>query len=469
MITVNGNKSIPMGTIRAVRLYSEKLGLSEMLDPLKEKGTALSKLVEALVAYKMGENFSIDGCGRWLEEPKVRQAFDLPSTSSRTLYRSVALIGEHLPEVTSMLRKKILSMYELEHTDVNLDTSSVHLHGQESELGAHGYSRTHRPDLEQVMFGVVEVRDPVNIPIHLTVEKGNLADQLHFLKMVGDIIGDLRPKSQFVFDAGGDNKDVTDIITEKGHSYLTRKKLNKSDLEWMTRINYEDIEMVDEENGVCCVKHVFGSGRCNYLFYSSPLFNLKMNNIEGKSRRLVRDALDMVHTSKNGKVSISKAVIKRVNPLFKVVVSVQTKLMENEEAMIDYVQRHLINRKEGFFKLESSQELPSKAVYDIYHSKDTIEKLIESLKNHIEIKPIRCWDVDSIKGVLMIGFLAQIMVSMYRYEHPELRDMNTKFLVRSMEKLTATYFFDDKGRLTVIYSNFDSVNRSVLDEILLES
>ncbi len=105
MITVNGNKSIPMGTIRAVRLYSEKLGLAEMLDPLKEKGTDLSKLVEALVAYKMGENLSIDGYGRWLEEPLVRQVFGLPSTSSRTLYRAVGMVGENLAEVTSMLRK----------------------------------------------------------------------------------------------------------------------------------------------------------------------------------------------------------------------------------------------------------------------------------------------------------------------------------------------------------------------------
>ena len=134
-----------------------------------------------------------------------------------------------------------------------------------------------------------------------------------------------------------------------------------------------------------------------------------MNNIETKSRRLVRDAVDMVHMSKNGKVSISKAVVKRVNPLFQVEVSVQTKLMEDETAMLDFVRQHLINRKEGFFKLESSQELPSKAVYDIFYSKDTVEKLIESLKNHIEIKPVRCWDVDSIKGILMIGFLAQIM------------------------------------------------------------
>ena len=79
--------------------------MAEMLDPLKEKGTDLSKLVEALVAYKMGENLSIDGYGRWLEEPLVRQVFGLPSTSSRTLYRAVGMVGENLAEVTSMLRK----------------------------------------------------------------------------------------------------------------------------------------------------------------------------------------------------------------------------------------------------------------------------------------------------------------------------------------------------------------------------
>ena len=205
------------------------------------------------------------------------------------------------------------------------------------------------------MFGVVELRRPINIPIHLTVGKGNLADQVHFLHLVGEVIDDLRDSSTLIFDAGGDNKNVTDLIMSKGHSYVTRKKLNSSDKDWMGRIQYEEIETVTDE--VVCVKHRFGSGRCIYLFYSSQLHNDKLRTIDSMARKKVADAMEFIKTKKDGRICISKAVVKKVNPLFDVEVSVQTKLLGDEHAMLEYVRQRLTKGTEGFFKLESSKEL----------------------------------------------------------------------------------------------------------------
>jgi transposase len=269
-----------------------------------------------------------------------------------------------------------------------------------------------------------------------------------------------------IFDAGGDNKNVTDLITSKGHSYVTRKKLNSSDEEWMDRIQYEEIETVTDE--VVCVKHRFGSGRCIYLFYSSQLHNDKLRTIDSMARKKVADAMDFIKTKKDGRICISKAVVKKVNPLFDVEVSVQTKLLGDEQAMLEYVRQRLTKGTEGFFKLESSKELTVIEAYSIYREKDTVEKLIESLKNHIEIKPLRCWNEDSVKGILLVGFIAQMMVAMIRYEHPELRNLSTKFLIRALEKLTATYFSAGPGRKQAVYSNFDRINRLILSEIILE-
>lgn len=467
LIERNDNKSIAIGTIRAVRLYSERLGLREALSPYKSKGMELHKLIEALVAYKLVENFSIEGCGRWLKNKDVRAAFGLPETSARTLNRAVETIGANLQEILLQLRRRLLGLYDLEHTDVNVDTSSVSVYGLRSPLGGYGYSREHRPDLQQVMFGVVEIRDPINIPIHLTVGKGNLADQVHFLRLVGEVIDDLRASSTLIFDAGGDNKHVTDLIVSKGHSYVTRKKLNRSDDDRLRRMRYDELEVVTD--GVCCAKHRFGSGRCIYLFFSSKLREDKLRTIDSIARKKVHDALEFISLKKDGRISISKAVVKKVNPLFDVEVSVQTKLLGDEQAMLDYVKQRLTKGTEGFFKLESSKELTAAAAYNIYREKDTVEKLIESLKNHVEIKPLRCWDEDSVKGVLLVGFIAQMMISMMRYEHEELRNKSAKFIIRALEKLTATYFLDEKGRKCALYSNFDRLNGLILDEILIES
>ena len=74
-----------------------------------------------------------------------------------------------------------------------------------------------------------------------------------------------------------------------------------------------------------------------------------------------------------------------------------------------------------------------------------------------------------MKGILLVGFIAQMMVAMIRYEHPELRNLSTKFLIRGLEKLAATYFSDCPGRKNAVYSNFDRVNRYILSQIILES
>jgi transposase len=107
-------------------------------------------------------------------------------------------------------------------------------------------------------------------------------------------------------------------------------------------------------------------------------------------------------------------------------------------------------------------------VHDIYRKKDSVEKLIDSLKNHINIKPLRVWSEHSVKGVLLLGFLAQLIVSMMRFENPPIREKSTKFIIRSLENLTATHIFDAIGRSKRIFSNFEPLNTSILREIMIK-
>jgi len=66
-LTANDNKSVPVGTVAAVREYLNKLGLGPVLRTMKRKGVPLFPLITALISYRLTENFSIDGCGRWLD------------------------------------------------------------------------------------------------------------------------------------------------------------------------------------------------------------------------------------------------------------------------------------------------------------------------------------------------------------------------------------------------------------------
>jgi transposase len=110
-----------------------------------------------------------------------------------------------------------------------MDWSSLILWGDKSSIGKYGYSRDHRPDKKQVTFGITELASPINIPIGLTINPGNINDQNHFTDTFNQVKDKLRPDSRITFDKGANSKDNLNLVIAQNMKYLTAKKLNKSD------------------------------------------------------------------------------------------------------------------------------------------------------------------------------------------------------------------------------------------------
>ena len=173
---------------------------------------------------------------------------------------------------------------------------------------------------------------------------------------------------------------------------------------------------------------------------------------------------------KDGTLRISKTVMKRLrNPLISLNVGVQGKLLSSDVDSYKYVRGQLSNHREGFFKLECSRNLTPSEVFSIYRRRDAVEKLMDSLKNHIDLKPMRVWSENPVKGTLLLCFLAQVIVSMVRYEMPELRKRSTRFIIDSLQNLTVTYVYDRKQATRRIYSNFEALNSRILRDIVVVS
>ena len=84
------------------------------------------------------------------------------------------------------------------------------------------------------------------------------------------------------------------------------------------------------------------------------------------------------------------------------------------------------------------------------------------MKNEIDIKPLRVWSNNSIYGALLLGFIAQLIISLIRYERLEAKNISTKFIRHSLMNLTLTVEFKSIGRKRRIYSNFDPLNQAIL-------
>lgn len=459
-IKPNHNITFPIGTVIAVKKYSQKLDFESILKKHKKKGRDIHALVEALISYRLTENQSISKASDWINRPDVLTEFDIEEFEERTLFRVLEIIGENKEEIVSDVQDKLFDTYSFEHTNINLDWTSFVLYGDKCTLGKYGYSRDHRPDKKQITVGLSELASPINIPIGLTIKPGNINDQVHFKTTFKQVSSRLRENSLVVYDKGGNNKDNNELVLISKMKYLTGKKLNLSDDKRIKSFNKHKVELIDEENEVYGIKIVFPS-RKDYFFFSEKL---KQEQLEASIRRaqrkfedakLLQDCLD-----KNKKLP---AKFRINNELVDVTYSYQTKLKElGEKEALEYVKKHSITGREGFFCLTSSEDLTLEEALHTYRKKDSIEKLINSLKNEINIKPLRVWSENSIYGAVLIGFLAQLIMSLIKYEHKELKNTSVKFIKISLMNLTVTIEFLLKKAKRLIYANFDPINELIL-------
>lgn len=174
VVEPNDNISFPIGIILLVKTLYEILNFSEIFGKHKKKGISIDDLLIALISYKLTDNFSIKRSHGWINRLEVLQIFNLISFSERTIYRLLETIGANREEIISDIQDRIFDRYDFDLTDINMDWTSIVLHGNKAELGKYGYSRDHRPDKKQITIGLAKLANPINIPIGMTVEPGNL-------------------------------------------------------------------------------------------------------------------------------------------------------------------------------------------------------------------------------------------------------------------------------------------------------
>jgi len=263
---------------------------------------------------------------------------------------------------------------------------------------------------KQITIGVSELIDPINVPIGITVEPGNVNDQKHFQKTFRQVNKRLKKGSLVIFDKGANSINNISLIRKDALQYLTARKLNKSDDKIIARFDELDTEIIDGEKGIYGYK-IVKPNSINYFYFSETL---QKDQLASKARKILR----MVQEAKEIQESVDKnrKLPKRFrinNVLVDVSYSIQTKLIEiSEEEAVKLLEDEVINGREGFFYIKSSKNLTLKEALETYRKKDSIEKIFNSLKNEIEIKPLRVWSYASIYGAILLGFIAQMFISL---------------------------------------------------------
>jgi hypothetical protein len=174
----------------------EETGLRTLIEKLIAErgfGIPVERAVFATVLHRLMISGSDRACERWLEAYRIDGAGGL---ELHHLYRAMAWLGEELADQSGATRAKRRTKDVIEErlfahrrglfSDLSVvlfDTTSLYFHGAGGEtLGQRGKSKDHRPDLKQVIVGVV--LDEAGRPICSETWPGNATDVKSLLPVV---------------------------------------------------------------------------------------------------------------------------------------------------------------------------------------------------------------------------------------------------------------------------------------------
>lgn len=369
--------------------------------------------------------------------------------SDRSLYREVIRVGRKFQFILER-QQRFTKEENLLSDKQFIDFSSSYFEGTSADLSCLGYSRDHRPDKKQITFGIsVGIN---NIPSALTIQKGNVQDKQHFQFMLKTASAVLDEESLLIFDCGANTAKNKQDIRERKFHYLTLKQKQVSPYKKLIQeyLSGEKEEVEINEQVYQCVKVKDGEA-VNYIFFSEEL---KKNQLAIKKRRFEKEL------GKNKSI-LNKT--KKGKPLaeYQTEEGKVTARGTLEKALAE-IENPKITGIEGYFILQSSVDTQPKQILALYKDKDKAEKLIRSIKEGTEIRPIRHWADEAILGYILIIFLTNFLINLTLWEAKNSEVKNVKLLKKYLNNLTLVVLYPPTGFKMEILANISPEIRSIL-------
>lgn len=232
--------------------------------------------------------------------------------SRKTIERGLSLLDLYFEETIVHLWRHLNEIYPDLSTDAYVDGPHIPREG----AGHGAYTAAGEGGGSVQLLGQFMIAQLVDsgLPISVEVYRGNLNDSPQYADFVPQLMFMLKHGSMIVMDHGGSAKDLLHEIRDNGMDYLTRVRMNSSDME---RIRRETGNAEYVGSGTMCIHHSFeSSDRHTYLYFSVDRYIMGHLSAERRALRLMgmaRDAKGYVEKQDPWKV------VKPVkNPFFKV-------------------------------------------------------------------------------------------------------------------------------------------------------
>lgn len=378
------------GIVVLVERLWQKLGLASIIAELYHRSAIEVPVKEGLVCMvinRLVDPRSKRSTHKWLETVYAPEWGELELSH---LYRSLDFLDENIKGVEEALFVQSRELFSLDVDLVLFDTTSSYFEGKGPiGLAKLGYSRDKRPDLAQVVIGVLMTRE--GIPIAHHVFPGNTADITAFRYAVKDV-RERFPLGRVIIvaDRGVVSEALLEALETEGQEYIVGIPLRK----W--KVANELLGEAGEYHKVgdnLEVKEVQKDGKRYILCYNPE--QEKRDHEERKSFVAEIEA----ELNRGGLTGLAKR--KGYGTYLKV--------LEEGQAEIDWGRVEQEERYDGKYLLRTSATLSPPEIAQSYKGLWRVENAFRELKSGLELRPCYHWTASRVRGHIAMCFLALVV------------------------------------------------------------
>jgi transposase len=398
-------------TLIVERLWKE-LGIGKIISRLlmdRKFSFDVERAIYLTVVHRLFVSGSDRSCDRWHRDYAIDGADDL---SLHHLYRAMAFLGEETedqrdctPFAPRCTKDVIEEDLFLERRDlftgldcVFFDTTSIYFEGEGGEsIGQRGFSKDHRPDLHQMVVGVI--LDDQGHPVCCEMWPGNTTDVTSLVPVIKRLqnrfhIGEIC----IVSDRGMISADVMKYLEGKTIPYILgarMRKMKEVKEEVLSRAGrYREVHpegLSTKDPSPLKVKEVMVNNR-RYIV----CLNEKQARKDAADRQAIVDSLQEKLTT-SPKSLVGNKGYRKYLKLDRDTVSINQQKIEEEA------------RYDGKWILKTNTKLTAEQTALKYKELWQVEQVFRDMKSILDTRPIFHQRDETIRGHVFCSFLALVL------------------------------------------------------------
>ena len=400
--------------------------------------------IKKIVINKIFDSKSKNALNNWLRQVELKEV-----KNSKKLYEAM----DYLEESQGSIEKKLAAGKKKKEVDLLLyDITSTYFEGKGAEsICKFGYSRDNRRDRVQVNIGLVTLSD--GTPLTVEILAGNITDKT----TIRDKVKELKEKFNirditFVFDRGMKSKANLEFLAEQNYDYITalshaelKKRAQDNEKIQMSLFDKKDLAEFDIDGK----KYVLAHNKDKAIKDQMSRMSLisKTEKALNKIKLLKRDYSAIELQNKVSKVINRQKCEKYF--IYKIEEADEIANFEFKQDS-DFIKKD--EQYDGFYMIESTKtELCGKDLEGKYKSLQLVERVFDSVKNHIEIRPVFHYKEERIKGHIFSCFMSYFLLHKFKEKTKDLLKTNTlDDLLTELKCIKKVYFKLDKCLLEKI-------------------